>query len=254
MGKEILMRHAKAIRRRGMLAVGLTIGAAGAATSGIAAADSTAVDPSALDPSAFDPSALIADAAPATSGLDVAISIDGSTLFQVGTATAYSGTDDIAIAYGSGAIADAGGGTGDYAFADGTDAQAYSGLGNENSAIAIGDDSFAEAGTGNGDIGFADGSGTGAIAGGESDAGTVVVAGNDSFASAVGDGDYAYAGPDVGSVPSTTDVIGDIASVFGNGSEALAGAGSYDFAGAFGEALTSSATGANFLFELMPSL
>jgi hypothetical protein len=242
------MNRANAIGRLGMLAVGLGIGAAVAATSGIAAADSTVVDPAAIDPSA-----LIADPAPAASGLDVAISIDGSTLFQEGTATAYSGTDDIAIAYGSDAIATAGAGTGDYAFADGTDAQAYSGVGNEDSATAIGADSFAVAGTGNGDTALADGSGTGAIAG-ESNSGTVDVAGDDCYASAVGNDDFAYAGPDVGSVPSTTEVTGDIASVIGNSSEAISGAGNYDFAGALGEALTSSATGANFLFELMPSL
>jgi hypothetical protein len=242
------MNRANAIGRLGMLAVGLGIGAAVAATSGIAAADSTVVDPAAIDPSA-----LIADPAPAASGLDVAISIDGSTLFQEGTATAYSGTDDIAIAYGSDAIATAGAGTGDYAFADGTDAQAYSGVGDEDSATAIGADSFAVAGTGNGDTALADGSGTGAIAG-ESNSGTVDVAGDDCYASAVGNDDFAYAGPDVGSVPSTTEVTGDIASVIGNSSEAISGAGNYDFAGALGEALTSSATGANFLFELMPSL
>jgi hypothetical protein len=242
------MNRANAIGRLGMLAVGLGIGAAVAATSGIAAADSTVVDPAAIDPSA-----LIADPAPAASGLDVAISIDGSTLFQEGTATAYSGTDDIAIAYGSDAIATAGAGTGDYAFADGTDAQAYSGVGNEDSATAIGADSFAVAGTGNGDTALADGSGTGAIAG-ESNSGTVDVAGDDCYASAVGNDDFAYAGPDVGSVPSTTEVTGDIASVIGNSSEAISGAGNYDFAGALGEALTSSATGSNFLFELMPSL
>jgi len=129
------MSRANAIGRLGMLAVGLGMGVAVAATSGIASADSTDIDPA-----AFDPSALIADPAPAASGLDVAISIDGSTLFQEGTATAYSGTDDIAIAYGSDALATAGLGTGDYAFADGTDAQAYSGVGNEDSATAIGAD------------------------------------------------------------------------------------------------------------------
>src|ERR1700678_2351464 len=150
------MSRANAIGRLGMLAVGLGMGGAVAATSGIASAASTDIAPP-----AFDPSALIADPAPAASGLDVAISIDGSTLFQEGTATAYSGTDDIAIAYGSDALATAGLGTGDYAFADGTDAQAYSGVGNEDSATAIGADSFADAGTGNGDTGFADGSDTG---------------------------------------------------------------------------------------------
>jgi hypothetical protein len=246
------MSHAKGIRRLGLLAVGLGIGAALFATSGTAAADSTAVDPAALDPSA-----LIADPVPAASGLDVAISIDGQTLFQEGTAAAYSGTDDIAIAYGSDAIASASDGTGDYSFADGTDAQAYSGIGDDDSASAIGSGSAAAAGSGNGDIAFADGTDTNVIAGGDDTPGTpdtVDVAGDDSFASAVGNNDFAYAGPDVGSVPSTTDVTGDIATIIGSNSDAWAGAGNYDFAGALGEAVMSNATGANFLFDVMPSL
>jgi hypothetical protein len=250
------MSHARTIGRLGMLAVGLGIGAAVAATSGIAAADSTAVDPA-----AFDPSALIADPVPAASGLDLAISIDGQTLFQEGTAVAYSGTDDIAIAYGDGSDAEAGApgdpGTGDFAFADGTGSSATSGIGDYDSAAAVGSGSEAVAGAGNGDSAFADGIDTTAIAAGDSTPGTVDtvdVAADDSLASAIGDNDFAYASSDVGSVPSTTDVVGDIASVIGNSSEAWAGAGNYDFAGVLGEALTSNATGANFLFDLMPSL
>jgi len=45
-----------------------------------------------------------------------------------------------------------------------------------------------------------------------------------------------------------------IATVIGNSSEAYAGAGNYDFAGVLGDSLTSTATGGNFLFDLMPSL
>jgi hypothetical protein len=246
------MSHAKAMRRLGLLGVVLGMGAAVAATSAIASADSTDIDAA-----AFDPSALIADPAPAAAGLDLAISIDGQTLFQEGTAVAYSGTDDIAIAYGSDSIATASDGTGDYSFADGTDAQANSGIGDDDSAVAVGSGSAAAAGSGNGDSAFADGADTDVVAGGDYTPGTpdtVDVAGDDCYASAVGNNDFAYAGPDVGSVPSTTDVTGDIATIIGNSSDAWAGAGNYDFAGALGEAVMSNATGANFLFELMPSL
>jgi hypothetical protein len=250
------MNRANAIGPLGMLAVGLGIGAAVVATSGIAAADSAMVDPA-----AFDPSVLVADPAPAASGLDLAISIDGHTLFQEGTATAYSGTDDIAIAYGDGSSAEAGDtlspGIGDFAVADGTGSYANSGIGDYDSASAIGSDSEAIAGAGNGDSAYADGTGTAAIAGGEFTSGTpntLDVAGSDMYAAAVGNNDFAQAGSDVDGSASTTAVTGDIATVIGNSSEAYAGAGNYDFAGVLGEALTSHAIGANLLFELMPSL
>jgi hypothetical protein len=242
------MSYAKVIGRLSMMAVGLGIGAV-AAMPGIATADSTAVDTA-----AFDPSTLIADALPADSGLNLAISIDGHSLLQEGSATAYSGMDDIAIAYGSDAISSANNGTGDYSLADGTDAQAYSGIGNDNSATALGSDSHATVGAGNGNTGFADGNDTQVTAGGEPDldTDTVVVAGNDNYASAIGNNDIALAGADFNGVSATS--AGDIATVIGNSSDAYAGVGDYDFAGALGEALTSSATGGNFLFDLMPSL
>jgi hypothetical protein len=250
------MNRAKTIGRLGMLAVGLGIGAAVAATSSIAAADSTAVDPT-----AFDPSALIADPVPAASGLDVAISIDGHTLFQEGTAYASSGTDDIAIAYGADSDAEAGDtespGTGDFAFADGPGSYADSGIGDYDSATAIGSGSEAIAGSGDGDSAFADGTDTTAVAGGEFTSGTpntLDVAGNDMYASAFGNNDFAQAGSDVDGSASTTAVAGDIATIIGNSSDAYAGAGNYDFAGILGDALTSHAVGANFLFDLMPSL
>jgi len=250
------MSHAKAIGRLGLLAVALGIGAAVAATPGIATADSTPVDAA-----AFDPSALIADSAPADSGLNLAISFDGFTLLQEGNATAYSGTDDFAIAYGDGSDAEAGAtgnpGTGDFAFADGTGSVANSGIGDYDSASAVGSGSVAVAGTGNGDSAFADGTDTTAIATGEYTPGTVNtvdVAADDSVATAVGNNDYAYAGADPGEVAaSTSTVTGDIASIFGNGSDAFA-AGSYDFAGVLGEMLTSTATGASNLFDFMPAL
>jgi hypothetical protein len=250
------MSHAKAIGRLGLLAVTLGIGAAVAATPGIATADSTA-----LDPAAFDPSPLIADVASADSGLNLAISIDGIPVIQEGSAYAYSGTDDIAIAFGDGSGAEAGDtqspGTGDFAFADGTGAYANSGIGDYNSASAIGSGSEAIAGSGNGDSAYADGTGTTAIAGGEFTSGTpntLDVAGNDMYASAFGNDDFAQAGSDIDGSATTTAVTGDIATIIGNSSDAYAGAGSYDFAGVLGEMLTSTATGGNFMFDLMPSL
>ncbi len=244
------MSNTKAIGQLALLTVGLGIAAA-VATPGIATADSTAVDAA-----AFDPSALIAEPGSAVSGLDLAISIDGYTVLQDGSATAYSGTGDIAIAYGDGATASAGAdsnpGILDYAFADGTDAGAYAGVGNLDSATAIGTDSSASVGSGSGDTGFADGTGTSVTAGGENNAGILELAGNDMYASAIGNDDNAVAEAALGGV--STASAGDVASVVGDSSDAYAGAGSYDFAGALGEALTSSATGGNFLFDLMPSL
>jgi hypothetical protein len=248
------MSHANATRRLGLLAVGLGIGAAVAATSGIASADSTDIDPA-----AFDPSALIADPVPAIPGLDLAISIGGIPLFQSGTAYAESGTDDIAIAYGNDAGAISGytnnPGTGDYAFADGDDSFAGTGIGNDNSAISLGSGSTALAGAGDGNTAFADGSGTFADAGGTYTSGTVsavVTAGNDNYASAFGNDDYAYAG--AGFADPDVTSTGDIATIIGNGSDAYAGGGDYDFAGALGEALTSTATDGSNLVDLMPSL
>ncbi len=91
--------NARGIARLGILAVGLGIGAAVASPPGVAWAD------------------------------DLQISIDGYDLFPTAgnTAVAYSGTGDIAIAYGDGAVASAQGGTGDFALAGGSDALAASG-------------------------------------------------------------------------------------------------------------------------------
>jgi hypothetical protein len=250
------MSHAKVIGRLGMLAVGLGIGAAVAGAPGIASADSTGVDAG-----VFDPSALIADAASSFSGLNLAISIDGYPVLESGTASATSGTDDIAIAYGNDSIAIAGDtaspGTFDSAFADGDYSYANSGIGNDDSATAIGSSSEALAGAGNGDSAYADGSNTTATAGGEFTSGNpniLDVAANDSYASAIGDDDYAAAGSAVDGSASTTAVTGDIATIIGNSSDAYAGAGDYDFAGVLGDSLTASAFDGSNLFDFMPSL
>jgi hypothetical protein len=245
------MRRANAI---GMLAVGLGIAAAVAATPGVAAADSTTVDPSAIDPSA-----LLADPASSIPGLNLAISVDGYTLLQSGTATAYSGTGDMSIAYGDGSDAEAGAtgnpGTGDFAFADGTDSIASSGIGDYDSATAFGSGSQAIAGAGDGNTAFADGTDTAAIAGGTytpGDVNVVDVPADGGIASAIGDNDYAYAGSEFAN--TATASTGDIATIIGNSSDAYAGVGDYDFAGIFGDSLNSTATIGNFLVEFMPTL
>lgn len=251
------MSNAKTIGRLGMLAIGLGIGAAVAATPGIASADSNG-----LDTAAFDPSALIADPASTTiPGLDLAISIDGVSLFQSGSASAYSGTADIAIAYGNESTAVAGPtfdpGTFDYAFADGSDASAVAGIGNFNSATAIGSDSYGSAGAGTGDTAYADGTDTGAYAQGTYHLGTVntvATAGNYSYASAIGNNDLAVSGAGVQDASSTVVSTGDIATIVGNSSDAYAGEGNYDFAGVLGDSLTSTAVGGNYLFDFAPSL
>ncbi|MGA9491167.1 MAG: hypothetical protein WBV80_13095 [Mycobacterium sp.] len=57
----------------------------------------------------------------------MAISVDGYSLLQAGTASATSGTGDFAIAFGYGAEASAVGGVGDVAMASGADAAAFAG-------------------------------------------------------------------------------------------------------------------------------
>ena len=78
--------------------------------------------------------------------------------------------------------------------------------------------------------------------------------GPQGYASAIGNNDYAYAGTEIDGVSATTTTTGDIATIIGNGSDAYAGVGSSDFAGVFGDSLTATATGGNFMFDLMPSL
>ena len=118
------MVNARRLGQLGMLAVGVGIGSAMAATPGVASADNSQVV------SSIDPSGLFAAADPAQS-LDFQISIDGMDLFPTAgnSAIAFSGAGDMAIAFGAGAQAFAEGGYGDYATADGTDAFAEAGYG-----------------------------------------------------------------------------------------------------------------------------
>ena len=114
------MVNTRGFARLGMLAVGLGIGAAWAHTP-VAAADSSSDWLSSID-------GLLSGALPAAdpSGLNLAISFDGMSLVQDGnaTATTASGEYGLAIAYGDGAAPTAEGGTGNYALADGTNAEA----------------------------------------------------------------------------------------------------------------------------------
>jgi hypothetical protein len=129
----------------GLLAVGLSIGAALAATPVVASADPSTdpwIDQLLSGLSVPDPAAT----------LDMQVSIDGTDLFPTAgnTATATSTMGDIAIAIGNGANAsatDATGDTGDFAFADGANSTAEAGFnGGGDSAVVFGANSTAEAG------------------------------------------------------------------------------------------------------------
>jgi hypothetical protein len=189
--------------------MGLGIGAALASIPGTASADSsdwlTAVD-------SFLSGAAI-PAATDASGLNLAISFDGMSLFQDGSAYAYSGpSGDIAIANGAGATAYAFG-TNNYASVDGTDSsaiaggydQAIAGSSADNTAFAFGNDDTALAGT--------------------TDAANP---GNFNYSVIFGDGDKAFSGGDA------------------------AGAGNYDGAYVEGNDLgTASAQGGDYLAEIL---
>jgi hypothetical protein len=154
------MVNTSGIARLGMLAIGLGIGAA-SAHAPVASADASTDWSSSID-------SLLGGALPAAdpSGLDLAISFDGYSLFSDGSAVADTGAAgngsfDFAIAYGDGATATATGGNFDFASADGINALAaaggYSGSTGDDfdTAIDIGnnpDDKFdngAFAGAGN---------------------------------------------------------------------------------------------------------
>ena len=114
------MMDARGVARLGVLAIGLSIGAAVASSPWIASADSSTDWLSDLFGAAAVPIF-------STSDLNLAISVDGYALLQDGTASATSGTGDFAIASGDGAHASALGGFGDVADASGTGALASAG-------------------------------------------------------------------------------------------------------------------------------
>jgi hypothetical protein len=262
------MQLAPRIARLGTMAIGLGIGAALATIPGTAAADTW--------PPPFDPN-------------DFAISIDGYTLFHDGTATATSGSGDIAIADGANSTATATGGPFDSATAYGDDTNAISGGGNGylDTASAVGDNSLATAEDGNFDTAQALGNGDNAgaesgnfdsasvsggttslaLAGyGNNDTATVLgtfsgseaTYGNDNMASVINTGTSAEDTAFAGGNTSVTTVLGndDIATVFGTGSDATSGSdastpGDFDLAAVFGDMLHTMATGVDNLFQIL---
>jgi hypothetical protein len=138
------------------------------------------------------------------SALDVQISIDGTDLFPTAgnTATATSGTSDIAIAIGNGSVADATGGTGDFALADGTNSDAGAG----------GTSPFGGDGVGSNDIAIDVGNNNGTLLGANAIGGDNVAI---DIGNEIGDNLGANASPSAGSF--------DFAGVFGNNDTATAG-------------------------------
>jgi hypothetical protein len=283
------MSGIRTMARAGLLAAGLGVGAALAATPGVASADSSA-DPwswlAGLDP--FP--------AAGASTLDFQISIDGYDLIPAAdtSATATSGMGDIAIAFGNGSIAQAGAGSAfgetltpgffDIAVANGDGSSASAGQGNFDSAFADGTSSTAAVGgfngvSSNGDWAAAFGSHTNAESGvfgsvpSENDGALVFDPfgtlgstadagdGNSDFASVFGDNSTALAGGG-SAVTNSGDLPGnfDFATVFGNSSDATAGStltapGDFDLAAVFGDMLHSTAaTGGNYLVDILPTL
>jgi hypothetical protein len=168
------MVNTRSIARLGVLAVGLGIGAAWAHTP-VASADTSTDLLSSID-SLLGGGGLSALSDP--SGLNLAISFDGMSLVQEGSATATttSGDFDLAIASGAGSDASATGGTGDYALADGTDALAKAGDSaagatgsNSDSAIDIGNNADPSTYPGAPDGAYA---GAGSLIGGTDSTGT----------------------------------------------------------------------------------
>jgi hypothetical protein len=117
----------------GLMALGLGVAGALASTPGTASADSS--DWLSSVASFFDS----AFPAAGTSDLNLAISMNGVSLFQSGTAEAYSGNGDIAIAHGAGSDAYAFG-TASHADAFGTDSTAIAGGMNATDATGSADD------------------------------------------------------------------------------------------------------------------
>jgi trimeric autotransporter adhesin len=218
------------------------------AHSPVASADSSADWLSSID------TLLGGGALPApSSGLDLAISFNGVSLLQDGSANAFTtsggydlaiayganshaeaidGTGDTAIASGSGATAFAYDGTGDYALADGTNAYADSGGAtgaNYDSAIDIGNN----ASTGTGDGAYA---GAGALTGnfgaGTGSYDTAIDIGNNTNDASLGGNDGSFAGAGGltgGSGDGNNDTAIDIGNNSGayDGSHAVDGNGNY---------------------------
>ena len=148
---------------------------------------------------------------------NVAVSINGFTLLQLGSATATSGTPwDLAIALGMNSAASATTANHSIAIAMGTGSTASAGFnGNHDIATAMGTDSTASAG----------------------------FAGNHDIATVMGAGSTASAG---------FNGNHDTATVMGTDSTASAGfTGSHDLATVNGNMLTATATGGNHLTDIV---
>jgi hypothetical protein len=198
----------------GLLAVGLGIGAA-LATPGLASADPS------TDPYLWIDQLLGGLSVPAqTTPSDIQISISGINLFPITADSPIADSEfgDIAIAIGNGpggAIAMATGGIFDVAFADGANSSADSGNGGSfDTAIADGANSESNAEAGNLDVAFADGTNSVADAGG--------MPGGCVFTFVIE------------CTPETP--------------------GSFDLAAVFGDMLHATATGGNFLTDILPAL
>jgi hypothetical protein len=229
------------------VAVGLGIGAVVTATAGTASAN-TSDDLFSFFP---DPAADVG-----TPALNLAISYDGTTLFQEATASATSGGyNDLAIAIGNDSVAEefstGVGSQFSVALADGNGAEATAGVGNFDTAAAIGDGSIANAEGGNFDSAFALGAGSDVFAGGINSAtNNITTEGDNDLALAIGSLDHAIAG-----VTSGATVSGfNEAFVVGSDSTADAGLGTSNLAGVFGDSLTATAENGQYLIDLEPGL
>jgi hypothetical protein len=235
--RKKMMRSTRALARLGILAVGFGIAGAVASTPGIAAADSSdllsAVDGSlgGLAAPADSLSSLFPDLNLGSlfPDVNVAISYNGASLFQDGSASASSGTvgsDDFAIAYGANSTATATG-SGSYAAV----------YGDDSSAVAGGTGSSS-------DSAFVLGDGSSATAGGLNSSSNVALS--------YGDGSNSFAGG-YGDNPGTQN----IAAVVGDHGSALAGsnadgAGSFNIAYVEGNDLgTANATGTSDLLDIL---
>jgi hypothetical protein len=255
----------RGIARLGMLTVGLGIGAA-VAHSPVASADSSTDWLSSID-SLLGGGAV--EALVPTSGLNLAISFDGTSLVSAGSANAHTttgdyglaiaygadtnatatgGIGDTAIAEGSGATANAYDGTGDYALADGTNAYANAGGGigaNYDHAIDIGNNELPTTGpydgayagdsdligNGNGDTGSYD---------------TAIDIGNNTNDTALGVGGYDGAFSGAGGLVGLTG-NGDYDTAINFGNEEGADNGPAAVAGDFDTATTSGNEVGQFL-------
>jgi hypothetical protein len=196
----------------GLLAVGLSIGAALAAP-GVASADPS------TDPYVWIDQLLGGLSVPAqTTTSDIQISIFGTDLFPItadNSAFAGSGPFDIAVAIGPGSFADSFGGIFNTAFADGASSGATIEGGSFDTAIADGASSEATAEPGSFDTAIADGASSSALAGG---------------------------------------ITGPCTPFFIELCIPTSTPGDFDLAAAFGDMLHASATGGNFLTDILPSL